>query len=422
MDKLKKVQFSAKHFVGFILVLTLIVATMSISYEIKSIKRQYQLLAVKMAGSYFQAMVNLRSWNAQHGGIYLPITEDVQPNPYLKDPLRDIVSLEGTELTKVNPAYMTRLLGEFAKEHSDIQYHITSLKPLNPDNHPDTWEKTALEYFNSGGNEEWIVVTTDKGQYLRYMKPLLIEKSCLGCHGSQGYKLGDIRGGITIEVPYSPFQEAAFKQTSKILLTYLLMIVVIVVTTVTLGRRTIKTEKDLWRYSKQLEHQSRTDDLTGLLNRRRVMECLDECIAEALKRKKPLSVLMFDLDNFKQVNDRCGHLVGDKVLTKFGLLLNDLAREGDVTGRYGGDEFVMILPDTDLPEAKKIGHRIVTAFISAMSPFNNFHNVYLGISFGAADLDINAENEEKLADIIIHTADKALYAEKLSHKLGDSAN
>ena len=97
---------------------------------------------------------------------------------------------------------VTKDLSEYAKEQGLYWFHITSLKLTNPDNAPDDFEIKAMERFEHDGLDELIsTVTIDKSKYLRYIFPLYIEKSCLPCHAKQGYKVGDMRGAISITVP-----------------------------------------------------------------------------------------------------------------------------------------------------------------------------------------------------------------------------
>jgi PAS domain S-box-containing protein len=167
-------------------------------------------LASKEALSSFKKDITYRLWNSNHGGVYAPVTEQTPPNPFLSHmPERDIVTTSGTELTLINPAYMTRQVHELGKEQYGLSAHITSLKPIRPANAPDEWEITALEKFKSG-TLEYISETTLDGQpYLRFMRPLITETSCLHCHASQGYREGDIRGGISVSIPLSHYRMAA---------------------------------------------------------------------------------------------------------------------------------------------------------------------------------------------------------------------
>lgn len=117
-------------------------------------------------------------------------------------------------------------------------------------------------------------------------------------------------------------------------------------------------EDDLKRRSHEFENQSITDDLTGIYNRRHILEELDREIERALRYGRHLSGMMLDIDDFKNINDRYGHLVGDRVIRAFATLLQRSIRKVDILGRYGGDEFLVILPEAMLDAAKKVAQRI----------------------------------------------------------------
>ena len=190
------------------LVWTVVVAT-SLRLHLADLQQQSLQVAVEGARNMFQMVVLTRAWNAEHGGVYVPVTEKIQPNPYLEHPRRDLLTTDGQQLTLVNPAFMTRLISELAARNNGTAFHITSLKPIRPANAPDDWERRALASFEDGAKEQAEVLTTGQERQLRYMAPLLVTKACLQCHAKQGYKLGDIRGGISVSVPYGPVEAAS---------------------------------------------------------------------------------------------------------------------------------------------------------------------------------------------------------------------
>ncbi len=159
------------------------------------------------ARTAFEKDVLLRQWNADHGGLYAPITEKTQPNPYLDIPEREISTPSGIKLAKINPAFMTRQIHELAMQMSGVRGHITSLNPIRPENAPDQWEANALASFTRGIKEISSVEKMNGENHMRLMRPLLTDESCLKCHAKQGYRVGDIRGGISISVPLSPYSE-----------------------------------------------------------------------------------------------------------------------------------------------------------------------------------------------------------------------
>jgi len=152
----------------------------------------------------FDNDVLYRRWAAQQGGVYVPVSEHAQPNPYLNVPNRDVTTTSGVSLTLLNPAYMARQVNQLAQQIRGSRGHLTSLKPLRPENAPDAFEAAALTSFEAGFTEVSAFESKNGLQDLRLMRPFAIEKPCLRCHAQQGYKEGDIRGGISVSVPMEP--------------------------------------------------------------------------------------------------------------------------------------------------------------------------------------------------------------------------
>jgi signal transduction histidine kinase len=144
-----------------------------------------------------------RAWNAAHGGVYAPVTEKTPPNPWLEAPDKVIQTPSGKSYTLINPAYMTRQLSNLLDKETDLRVHLTSLKPINPDNAPDPWERVALEGFEKGAKESTVIQGEGKGAVFRYMAPLKVQQGCLRCHAKQGYQLGEVRGGLSVTQPVS---------------------------------------------------------------------------------------------------------------------------------------------------------------------------------------------------------------------------
>ena len=177
----------------------------SFAWNLHHDKQEFRSLAQESARAFFEQIILDRSWNASHGGIYVPITESSPPNPYLVDPLRDVTTTDGLQLTKINPAYMTKQISEIASKTKGVQFHITSLNPIRPGNKPTEWEAKWLKEFENGAEEKFEFIDInhdDADKSFRYMAPLYVEQACLNCHEQQGYKLGDIRGGISITLPH----------------------------------------------------------------------------------------------------------------------------------------------------------------------------------------------------------------------------
>ena len=107
---------------------------------------------------------------------------------------------------------MTRQVHELGDKQYGQKGHITSLKPLRPENKPDDWERNALQEFEHGHQEVSSLEPIGDETYLRFMRPFVVEQGCLKCHAHQGYKIGDIRGGISISTPWKPIEETVFRE------------------------------------------------------------------------------------------------------------------------------------------------------------------------------------------------------------------
>ncbi len=186
-----------------------LVVSSSLYLTYQEIRRHNLELANAGARNMFNMVVLTRLWNASHRGVYVPVDEHIQPNPYLDHPRRDLKTTSGIDLTMINPAYMTRLIAEIAAQNRGVQFNITSLHPIRPANAADPWETLALRQFEQGVSEVSQLLDGKDGPEYRYMAPLPVVKACLKCHDDHGYEIGDIRGGISVSQPYEPFRAAA---------------------------------------------------------------------------------------------------------------------------------------------------------------------------------------------------------------------
>lgn len=163
------------------------------------------------------------------------------------------------------------------------------------------------------------------------------------------------------------------------------------------------------RLEARLQEMASTDALTGILNRRRLLEVLEQEVAQARRYRRWVSLLMLDADRFKSINDSFGHLAGDRALeTLVGACRRQL-RDVDAFGRYGGEEFVILLPETDLEAARGVAERLretaAAAEVSGEHPA-----LRCTVSIGVA----SAWGRASAADDLIRRADAALYCAKLS--------
>lgn len=160
--------------------------------------------------------------------------------------------------------------------------------------------------------------------------------------------------------------------------------------------------------SSKLEQLARTDELTGALNRRAITEIAGRLCAQFARSGHSISVLMLDIDHFKNINDSYGHPVGDEVLRKFANIADSMIRQGDYVGRYGGEEFCILLPDTSAAEARLFAERLRQYYADSVITKVNNQPVYSTISIGIADSQSVTANFEHL----VKAADDAMYQAK----------
>lgn len=167
---------------------------------------------------------------------------------------------------------------------------------------------------------------------------------------------------------------------------------------------------DLMAKNSFLSEISARDSLTGLYNRWYVMEKIDSEMNRSVRNGQPMSVLMLDLDHFKQINDSYGHPAGDSVLKSVGQTLRESCRVYDVPGRYGGEEFCIVLPETKVNGTQTVAERIRSRVESASVMIGD-SEIKVTASIGVAGMD-STEDGVLSASALIERADRALYTAK----------
>jgi diguanylate cyclase (GGDEF)-like protein/PAS domain S-box-containing protein len=152
----------------------------------------------------------------------------------------------------------------------------------------------------------------------------------------------------------------------------------------------------------QLRHQAASDSLTGLANHRKLFEVLHAEICRSKRTEREFSLLLLDLDGLKQINDRLGHVTGNRALCRLAQILTDCCRSVDTAARHGGDEFAIVLPETGTQASTLVGHRICDLLAK------DNEEPALSVSFGVASYPREADT----VGTLLHAADTALYAMK----------
>jgi diguanylate cyclase (GGDEF)-like protein len=167
-------------------------------------------------------------------------------------------------------------------------------------------------------------------------------------------------------------------------------------------------------YNEELRDLSITDGLTGLFNHRYMQEHLDHEVRRADRYGTRLTCLMIDIDDFKTVNDRCGHLFGDTVLRSIAHQIRNTVRTTDMTGRYGGEEFLVIMPETGIDAAFPLAERILAA-VATPTFRTNGSEFHVSVSIGLAAYPM-PDHGVKSKNGVLSAADQALYAAKRAGK------
>lgn len=174
-------------------------------------------------------------------------------------------------------------------------------------------------------------------------------------------------------------------------------------------RSRVKRELKVKKLQKELKVLASTDSMTQLYNRRHFTQVSEHIFALARREKKALSLIIIDIDTFKNINDIYGHKVGDEVIITFAEILKKSQRQSDIACRFGGEEFVVLLPDTPIKDAKSVAEKIRTQVerIIMKTPFNETFG--FTVSLGVSSVLVDIEDDIELA---LFRADEALYEAK----------
>jgi putative nucleotidyltransferase with HDIG domain/diguanylate cyclase (GGDEF)-like protein len=164
-----------------------------------------------------------RSWVSSHGGVYVKVDKRTPPNPYLANIKDRDFNVLGVEFTLMNPAYtLSQMMRDYSKLYG-VKTKITSKLLLNPKNRADNWETLALDKIDQTQKQYMELSYIKNAEYMRLMSPLITTKSCLKCHAFQGYKVGDIRGGVSVAIPMAPLYKDA--KNNAVLISFLFSII-----------------------------------------------------------------------------------------------------------------------------------------------------------------------------------------------------
>ncbi|WP_419763753.1 MAG: PAS domain-containing protein [Arcobacter sp.] len=196
----------------FSVILANIIAFRFIDMSTKSQIDISNKMILNEARAQFKDTIYTREWNAQFNGVYVD-SDTLKPNKYLVN--NHIFTKDNKKLIKINHAWMTKQISEISNNYGDYYYKLTSLKPINPENSPDKFEKNALKKLEKEHSKEYFEFSENLKRF-NYVGALKVKPSCMECHYVQNYKIGDYIGGIRITVPtkdYKIFYESIKEKT-----------------------------------------------------------------------------------------------------------------------------------------------------------------------------------------------------------------
>ncbi|MBR0567145.1 diguanylate cyclase [Azoarcus sp. L1K30] len=332
-------------------------------------------------------------------------------------------------LPQTVPAFAAvETLRRLSSRYPGYEYRETTLDSTNPRNMANPWESKLIDELAAAQAkapqdeiERSGIYGTGVKRALYVARPITItQASCLSCHGTPevaptsmiklygsgggyGWQMGQTVGMQIVKVPMLyPLEKA--RTTFNSFMLSLLAIFGLMFVGLNLALSSVVIEP-MARLNRRLEALATTDFLTDLVNRRRFFERLESEMSEARVRGTSLSVVMFDLDFFKRINDTFGHDSGDMVLKRTAVRVRELLRSSDCAARFGGEEFMILLRETPI-EAAMVMAEAVRAKIANV-PFDVVGTV--SASFGVAQW-----NHEEDAHALINRADRALYQAKES--------
>jgi len=336
------------------------------------------------------------------------------------------VTLNEKFLPQTVPAYAaTETLRRLQTRFPGYEYKEAVLNPTNPNDRANEWEERVIKDFREGRADPRKEVTGEVGEgmhrALYVARPITIKQTqCMACHSTPqaapttmlqvygdkngfGWSMNETVGIQVVQVPmYFPLEKAL--QTFYTVMAALLGSFVLLFVALNLSLSSLVIEP-MARLNRKLEDLATKDFLTDLVNRRRFFERLEAEMAETRINKSSLSVVMFDIDFFKRINDTYGHDSGDIVLKSTALRVRELLRSSDCAARFGGEEFIILLKET--PEGAAMAMAEAVRARIATVPFDAVGHV--SASFGVA-----IWNHVEDAHALIKRADTALYVAKSS--------
>jgi len=307
------------------------------------------------ARSLLERDMMYRDWALTKGGIYVRVGENSQPNPRLAFlPYRDILHPDGGTLTMMTPSNVIQQAFELNAQKDNTLSKITSLKVVNASNQADDWEQKALRAFEAGAVEVSEVASVDGKRYVRTMQPFVTKQKCLKCHASQGFKVGDIRGGLSVSIPLEPALATAQHYDLAIifLLSFLWLMGLsgIFLQGRKLVRQTVvamENERLRDQAEMSLHYMSNYDRHTNLPNRYLFEERLDSILKAVAGQKGRVAVVAIEIRNLGRIIDTHGESLGRDFLKVSAERLALHVHDDDVLARLSTGRLICTMLQQD---------------------------------------------------------------------------
>ena len=397
-------RFVRKYMTGIFLVIGLVVLSVFLGFSYKSTSLIEDLL-LHEGQAFFRQVDLTREWIDNHDGVYIKLTPGVEINPYLVQVpgLKVVIEdKDGEKYTLKHSPIVTGEISRIAAAKGIFKFKITSLDPINPDNAPDAFERASLEKFVGGAKEHFSLEESGKEVLFRYMAPLIFQKSCLQCHESG--REGKVLGGISVTIGATSVVREIRRNRIYLAVSALGILAFLLAIIAFISKSFIR---DLKNAESMLVEMATRDSLTGLFNRRETLRRIAQEHSRAGRLSRFLSIVMIDIDHFKEINDAHGHAAGDDVLQQLSRKIREVVRDYDIVCRYGGEEFLVATPEADGEIAREVAERLRAAVEGMVITVGDGSAIRFTISAGVAQW-----KEGESVEQLIARADAALYEAK----------
>ncbi|WP_249370279.1 diguanylate cyclase domain-containing protein [Acaryochloris marina] len=335
-------------------------------------------------------------YHAISGGIPNPVTYTIEIGDHLSDPSKGL---------------LFRIYSDFPFPNRQ-----TTGGPK------DQFERAALAYLTKHPTASFYrKEKTGNHLSFRYTEAVVMEASCVACHNTlanspkKDWKVGQVRGIVEITQPLEQnmlIAQDGLKAIYIVLTTICCLTISGLVLVIGRFRNTTQElEQKVRERTADLKRLATIDGLTQLINRRQFDQCLAQEWQRAKRQQHPLSLILCDVDCFKNYNDTYGHQVGDECLRHVAQVLQgSVRRSGEIAARYGGEEFVIMLPNVNSVEATQVATSIRNTIHQLQIPHStSIAKAHITLSMGIASMIPNANNSPQM---LIKDSDKALYQAK----------